>query len=1791
VRLTRSTPARLVAAVISALIVMVVWATPASAIVDPGLPNPDVLGVCPTQFVSQSVQDASQEYLPLNRWGGLVPVHTKLSWNPAGGDLGSKLQRDGVVTMGLSAGNGAWGVASGVVENATNFCVGSSIVQGVDNAIGTVGSALFGSGVIAIIFISGIAILIFRMRKNGSFDSSEWMRICMAAGVLAMLVFGAVQSTTNNGGSLGKGSPAWWSVRINQSVEQVAKIPAASLNDFATKTVNAAEPAARTSCAVYRANLREKYVAALKAVGGESTGESLGIVQSSIDRMWQDSGLRAWQAASFGTGNPWGDEVGCHLLERDRGTPVTEQIELSGLPNAATKPDAFIWNAGDNNQEDRMLVAWAACEYKSNDWQLRDGWKDLDGASDEACKDAFNGDSSFDGDGTILDWPADAEEIRTKTVDYPYITDFLLSLHGNENGSAMMIALAYMPAAVISLGVYGIFGVAIFAAKVYMLFLGALAVAMLIRSLFPGQRDAILPITKKYVGIAIFVFGASLILSLIAVVTSALVAAGTGGSTGSTISVWSVVWSSLAPVAALILVHQLFKQSGAPSPFTPSAALKWGAVLGGGGALAGVGLDRAMSQVGNRGRRLARGASSTAADALMGRRASKRIGALGAAAAAGGGAYAGTKLAERDDDTMPSPKDAAPDDAKDTAPIPNGDAEKTPRNRFDDAENPVDPTDDDDEADDTAPATGGRRSRIDGETSALDDPDQERGVDAPFEDGEDGGDVVERPRRIDGADSLGDDADAALIAAVASGGVAAGANVPRPTRDGDDVLDTAQRRASDRADGRQAARDQRNARSRIPGTREYEAAKKKEQREADAYAKRGNRELDPDKGFMGRRLEDAKMRLQFAPRRAASAVGGSARGMWDSYKDAPLRNTAKIALAAAAVAAVPVAAPVAFATAGTAYAANRLRAGRAEDRQAAKRGAPTRADQVSKANLAMFREQQEARARREAANAQAARETAPERGSPHNHLDDWRLPDVAPGLGQPTYPEVGPLGPELGSPAPDWDDKAPGASEPPSAPSPWTEPDVHSTPPSFDSVVGEMGTAAVAAGHYRNHDSAPSETTQPIVEQSRPVAPAVVDSQVRDNGQPASRLDSPPVAQPKGGTPPIDAPAVMPVRQVEQPTSRFDTPQATRSEAPSPGHHPATAPNRQPESRPVAPPVNPQFGQQSPPADRLAGPSTSGSQARQAPLTSPDRSSENRPVAPPVVSPQVRQERQGGTRLAPERQPQQGQVPVAATQTRQPVQPRQEDRPVAPPVQQPTGRMDAPVQQPPVQPQPENRLAAPPVQQPTDRMNAPVQQPPVQPRQENRPVADQPQPTDRMDAPVLAPPVQQPTGRMDAPVQQPPVQPQPENRLAAPPVQQPTDRMNAPVQQPPVQPRQENRPVADQPQPTDRMDAPVLAPPVQQPTGLMDASVQQPPVQPRQEDRPVAPPVQQPTGRLDASVQEPPVQPRQESRPVADQRQPESRPVAPPVQQPTGRLDASVQEPPVQPRQENRPVADQRQPESRPVAPPVQQPTGRMDASVQEPPVQPRQEDRPVAPPVQQPTGRLDASVQEPPVQPRQENRPVADQRQPESRPVAPPVQQPTGRMDASVQESPVQPRQEDRPVAPPVQQPTGRMDAPVQEPPVQPRQENRPVADQRQPESRPAAPPVQQPTDRMDASVQEPPVQPRQENRPVADQGQPESRPAAPPVQQPTDRMDASVQQSSGGAEAPARRPSRFESPSPQSDQSAAAPQEAPSEPSIHGAPRLRPDVVAPSEPGRRVSQPGGGTPPAIGETTRGEE
>lgn len=72
-------------------------AAPAGAVVDPGDPSPDVLGICQGDL-PQSVQEAGQLYLPVNRWGGLGSIHKKLSWNPVGGDWGSKIQRNGVIT-------------------------------------------------------------------------------------------------------------------------------------------------------------------------------------------------------------------------------------------------------------------------------------------------------------------------------------------------------------------------------------------------------------------------------------------------------------------------------------------------------------------------------------------------------------------------------------------------------------------------------------------------------------------------------------------------------------------------------------------------------------------------------------------------------------------------------------------------------------------------------------------------------------------------------------------------------------------------------------------------------------------------------------------------------------------------------------------------------------------------------------------------------------------------------------------------------------------------------------------------------------------------------------------------------------------------------------------------------------------------------------------------------------------------------------------------------------------------------------------------------------------------------------------------------------------------------------------------------------------------------------------------------------------------------------------------------------------------------------------------------------
>ena len=70
------------------------------------------------------------------------------------------------------------------------------------------------------IIVLAVGVLVWRARKVGA-QTDQWIRMMVTLGVLATLVFGAM-NTSNSPPKIGTGSPAWWSVRANYTISELA---------------------------------------------------------------------------------------------------------------------------------------------------------------------------------------------------------------------------------------------------------------------------------------------------------------------------------------------------------------------------------------------------------------------------------------------------------------------------------------------------------------------------------------------------------------------------------------------------------------------------------------------------------------------------------------------------------------------------------------------------------------------------------------------------------------------------------------------------------------------------------------------------------------------------------------------------------------------------------------------------------------------------------------------------------------------------------------------------------------------------------------------------------------------------------------------------------------------------------------------------------------------------------------------------------------------------------------------------------------------------------------------------------------------------------------------------------------------------------------------------------------------------------------------------------------------------------------------------------------------------------
>lgn len=595
--------------------------------------------------------DDSSKILPVSRW---ADVATGLHWRGEGGtskiltDLGTRIQRDATSPLYMTIGNTAWSWSTSMTIAATQFDILEPMGAKADAAAGKLGDALFKSGIIVVLVVVVLLAVIFRARR-GAVNWKPLGRTVIVVGLLAVMVAGAQGSREINGNySPGTMSPGWIATNVNSIIGSLASAPAAALavtNDGfnGAAAAEGANPAPG-GCAVYVRNLERAYQDA--AVPQEAPGVALPSYNTAIpilmSRMWEATGLEAWKVSQFGQYNSYGDYMYCRYLEQRGNVSASQQIAITSQPAPNTaggvptmNPKSAAWKTnGDNDHEDRNLIAWAMCRPTPNGtgWQIAGDWPNTtrgttDTVSPDDCakwwsESYFTGESGSEAAGPIADdgvfeFEGSIQYTMNDTEAAPSAREFLLSLHGPgaPAGANMALVMSYMLSAVILFFVFSGIALAIFIAKVA-------AVVMIIATPFALLKD-MLPhegpsqtgkFFRSFLGFSFVAYGVQIIYAFVAMISGFLISLATSWWGGA--SIIAMVWTGAAPLIAVLVVHLLFtKVLKLPSPLSINGGQAWAKAASGGaiGGAIGAGMTNAVM---NRGKTFARGAGAAAGSAV-----------------------------------------------------------------------------------------------------------------------------------------------------------------------------------------------------------------------------------------------------------------------------------------------------------------------------------------------------------------------------------------------------------------------------------------------------------------------------------------------------------------------------------------------------------------------------------------------------------------------------------------------------------------------------------------------------------------------------------------------------------------------------------------------------------------------------------------------------------------------------------------------------------------------------------------------------------------------------------------------------------------------------------------------------------------------------------------------------------------------------------------------------------------------------------------------------------------------
>ena len=376
-------------------------------------------------------------------YDGGLPCLPVLRWSDVAGGLTART--DGIIDyivgmfssipnnvsgVFLSMGNNLWGATAHLVQ-VTSGDSGAAIAAKfgplANTFVGSIYSALTTEWTVLALGVALVAVsALWLVMRN---QSRLAMRKCSAlvVGLSLFLSMGALSA--NHPNDAAAGTPYWLTQTATNIVGTVGTGASHSLlmgmkdNGKAFATKSDSDNRSDTSCRRYTAQLDDEYSVSIN--GGSD-------LISTINTMWEETGLRMWARAQYGSGRN-ASNVFCRVLEFRAGAPASDMAHLTNLsvghdivsadaiafhPSLAfiddegkqtkdTDPKDGVENGTSTKQMDRVVTMWQACGHFSDGWNVRNGWqfigaiqgknRGFDNATwKQMCAAVFTGSSSGD---------------------------------------------------------------------------------------------------------------------------------------------------------------------------------------------------------------------------------------------------------------------------------------------------------------------------------------------------------------------------------------------------------------------------------------------------------------------------------------------------------------------------------------------------------------------------------------------------------------------------------------------------------------------------------------------------------------------------------------------------------------------------------------------------------------------------------------------------------------------------------------------------------------------------------------------------------------------------------------------------------------------------------------------------------------------------------------------------------------------------------------------------------------------------------------------------------------------------------------------------------------------------------------------------------------------------------------------------------------------------------------------------------------------------------------------------